>query len=124
MYRFAASAGIGVLGCYLLLANLSEGQESKEPAPKAPPLKFAAYHTHVKAATFDNYKNTKGFRAASKPAFEEMRAYLLARFKNHPVKYTFLSKDGHPIDCVPIEQQPSLRSKLLAGHKIQRKPPT
>jgi hypothetical protein len=123
MYRFAASAVVGAL-CFLLLRDTpSEGQVSKEPKPKTPLLKFSAFHDHVKTATFGSYKKTKGFRVASKAAFEEMRAHLMARHKNHKVKHTFLSKNGHPIDCVPIEQQPSLQHKLLAGHKIQLKAP-
>src|SRR5262249_54916690 len=55
---------------------------------------------------------------------KKMQAHLLDRHKHHKVKHTFLSKHGHPIDCVPIDQQPAMRLKALKGHKIHLKGPT
>jgi hypothetical protein len=127
MYRFVVSALVGALGFVLLLGGSSEGQGTKSPRVGSPaattsPVKFADFQNHLKSATFETYKSKKGSKVQSKAAFEKMRAHLLERHKNHPVKHTFL-QDGHPIDCVPINQQPALQSKLLAGHKLQLKPP-
>jgi hypothetical protein len=125
MYRFAVSAAAGVL-CFLLLqGGNSSGQKDKDKKDKdkAPIVKFGAYHDHVKKATFAEYKKTEGFKAANAAAFKKMKDYLLERQKGKKVRHTFLSKNGHPIDCVPIEQQPALRNPLLKGHKIQKKAP-
>jgi hypothetical protein len=127
MYRLIVSALVGAVGSVLLLGGSGQGQGTKAPTPKSPKpdpslVKFTDFHNHVKSATYESYKKKKGVKVQNKAAFEKMRAHLLDRHKNYPVKHTFV-QDGHPIDCVPINQQPSLQSKLLAGHKVQLEPP-
>jgi len=128
MYRFAASALAGALCCLLLLSSASNGQKDKDKKDKdkAKPgtiVKFTDYHDHVKKATFTEYKKKTGFKASNAAAFKKMKDYLLERQKNKKVKHTFVSKNGHPVDCVPLNQQPALKHPLLQDHKIQTKAP-
>jgi hypothetical protein len=128
MYRLMiVSTLVGALGCVLLLGGSSEGQGTKSPRVGSPAattslVKFTDFQSHVKSAAYESYKGKKGSRVQSKAAFEKMRAHLLDRYKSHPVKHTFV-QDGVAIDCVPINQQPALQNKLLAGHKLQLTPP-
>jgi hypothetical protein len=55
--------------------------------------------------------------------FEKMKAYILESYRGvHPVS-SFLNEAGQVIDCIPFEQQPSVRAALDAGQKVVRTPP-
>jgi len=45
----------------------------------------------------------------STEAFEAMRQYVLNRYQGVEARHTFLDSGEQIIDCIPIEQQPSLR---------------
>jgi hypothetical protein len=119
MCRFAAIVFVVVSGFVLILHGPVEGRDDQ---PNKSPLKFAAFIEHVKNASYDEIKKVEGFKVESKAAFDEMRAFLANRYRDFPVKHTFLSKLGHAIDCVPIDKQPALQHKLLAGHQVQLTP--
>ena len=53
-------------------------------------------------------------------AFEEMRQHILTMYQGVEVTHSFVL-DAHPFDCVPIEQQPSVR--LLGLASIASPPP-
>lgn len=118
MIRIAAM--LFPLGCCLTLMLAPD--QSTSSAPSKPPLQFSAFVDHVKGASYDDFKKMEGFRVESKEAFDEMRQYLANRYKDYTVKHTFLSKHGHIIDCVPIQQQPALQNPRLAGHQVQLTP--
>lgn len=43
-------------------------------------------------------------------AFDQMREFLLSRYEGVEVQHSFVERGGEVVDCVPVEQQPSLRS--------------
>jgi hypothetical protein len=119
MYRFAAMVSL-VVSCFVL--TLDGPAPAREEKPQKSPLKFNAFMDHVKAAAFDEYKKLEGARVESEDAFKEMQKFIANRYKDYPVKHTFLSTQGHAIDCVPINQQPALRNPRLAGHRVRLTP--
>jgi hypothetical protein len=68
---------------------------------------------------FDQFRDslhaeTPPSSAADSPdAFEEMRSYLLDLYDGVEVPHSFLESGGHVVDCIPVEQQPSLRKSGL-----------
>lgn len=47
---------------------------------------------------------------AERDAFDEMREFLVSRYDGVDVRHSFLEHGGEIVDCVPIEQQLSLRA--------------
>jgi len=86
-----------------------------------------AQTTPARFITFNNFlqsvKNAQArdflTRTASKikdaAAFEEMRQYILSLYQGVTVKHSYVL-DSQTFDCVPIEQQPSLRT--LGSNKL------
>jgi hypothetical protein len=55
--------------------------------------------------------------------FEKMKEYILDSYRGvHPVS-SFVNEAGQVIDCIPFEQQPSVRAAIEAGQKVIRTPP-
>ena len=55
--------------------------------------------------------------------FERMKKYLLSHYEGvHPVG-SFLDSNGQTIDCVPFEQQPTVRAAIKRGIKVPRPAP-
>lgn len=77
----------------------------------------------AKASDFSSRKET---RVASEREFKKMRAYILSLYRGVTVKHSFVTRTGQYVDCVPFEQQPSLRgsaSRLREAEKIVASPP-
>jgi hypothetical protein len=54
--------------------------------------------------------------------FERMKQYILDTYEGvHPVG-SFLGPSGQVIDCVPFDQQPSVRAARAAGLEVTRRP--
>ncbi len=68
-----------------------------------------AYLRITSNAKLSQFKDYPHVRVAGAAAFKEMQDYLLARNANVDVVYSFEDPAGQVFDCVPIEQQPSLR---------------
>lgn len=81
-------------------------QTAKAPAKK-----------HVSAMVKSSLGTKRTARAAAQDAagaeFEKMRHYVLSLYKDMNVKRSYMGVDGQHVDCVPIDQQPS-----LAGREI------
>jgi len=55
--------------------------------------------------------------------FRRMKDYVLDYYHEvHPVR-SILGADGHPVDCVPLAEQPGARLAAHAGHTLQMTPP-
>jgi hypothetical protein len=68
----------------------------------------------------------KETRVASEKEFKKMRAYILSLYRGVTVKHSFVTRTGQYVDCVPFDQQPSLRgslSKLRDAEKVLASPP-
>lgn len=56
--------------------------------------------------------------------FERMKSYILSYYQGvRPVR-SFLNAAGQAVDCVPFEQQPTVRAARAAGYLIEVSPPT
>jgi hypothetical protein len=86
------------------------GADAPEERPiRAGILPNAAFREIVQAASFDQYRLDPRVRVASPDAFLEMQSYVAARYDGVDVEHTFEDPAGRVFDCVPVEQQPSLR---------------
>jgi hypothetical protein len=54
----------------------------------------------------------------SRAEFERMKAYLLSYYQGVQPVGSFVNPSGQTIDCVPFEQQPSVRAAIAAGHQV------
>lgn len=55
--------------------------------------------------------------------FERMKAYIADFYEGVVPVSSFLGAGGQPVDCIPIEQQPSAR-KATAPIKLSARPPS
>jgi hypothetical protein len=61
---------------------------------------FDAFLAGVSAATYQDYANEPGARVRDSSAFQQMRAYLLDRYRNVRVAGSFTDAGGSVFDCV------------------------
>jgi hypothetical protein len=54
--------------------------------------------------------------------FDKMKEYLLRRYDGVRCEHTFLDSNGNFVDCVPFEQQPTVRTALAAGLSVTHQP--
>src|SRR5262249_51399875 len=54
--------------------------------------------------------------------FEAMRRHILGLYRGVKVAHSFVTADGHHVDCIPIGQQTTLRHSALKGHVIETEP--
>jgi hypothetical protein len=109
-----------------LLTLLPDGREheaSAQPPKTGTFVKFDDHLKHLQQAQHEQYVGKPGVKVASKAHFNEMKAHLNNMYKNLKVSHTFVGHGGHHIDCVSIDQQPSLRHPALKNHKVQHTPP-
>jgi len=95
-------AGLGAAGGRVGLAQAV--------APAVGFLPLAEFLPGVAAARFESFARGPGARVLSAAAFEEMRRHVLSLYEGVALDgvHSFLL-DGHHFDCLPIEQQPSVR---------------
>ncbi|HTR23023.1 MAG TPA: neprosin family prolyl endopeptidase [Terriglobales bacterium] len=82
---------------------------------------FESFMANARAAVPADYMAQADSRVKDGSAFEDMRQHLLGLYDGITVTHSFLLS-GHAFDCVPIEQQASLRQ--YAGNKVAAPPPT
>jgi hypothetical protein len=56
--------------------------------------------------------------------FERMKNYILSYYEGIRPVCSFLNASGQPVDCIPFEQQPSVRAAHAAGYPTEVTPPT
>jgi hypothetical protein len=54
-------------------------------------------------------RNLPGSKVANEAAFADMQAYILSLYDKMEAKHSFMDETGAVYDCIPAEQQPSLR---------------
>ena len=52
-----------------------------------------------------------------------MKQFILSLYEGTQPVHGFLGSDGHPVDCIPIEQQPALRGLSKAEIQDRLRPP-
>ncbi|WP_027156495.1 neprosin family prolyl endopeptidase [Methylobacter luteus] len=81
-----------------------------------------AFHDFVQSlysARYDEFRAREQAKVESPEAFEEMRQHLLNLYEGVEAPHTFLESEGQIVDCIPAEQQPSLKN---SGHKLLAPP--
>jgi len=65
----------------------------------------------IDEAQYDAYKADPRIKVRSPDHFKEMQAHIKRMYDGVTVEHSFLDTSGSVFDCIPIEQQPSLRMK-------------
>jgi hypothetical protein len=111
---------IRVVIAVLLLALFPCVEVSRaQPGPERF-VTFDDFLKDVSAATFESYSRQKELAVKRSEDFEAMRHHILSMYEGVTVAHSFV-KDAQTFDCVPIEQQPSVR--LLGLKKVVLAPP-
>jgi hypothetical protein len=80
---------------------------NEQPAGIQP---LRAYLESVDAAQPTHYMAAADSRVAHEDAFAEMRRHVLQHYEGVEAQHSFVDENGSIFDCIPVEQQPSLRS--------------
>jgi hypothetical protein len=105
--------------CVAVLIVTSFGALKAQKAPS----QFVPFQDFIQAtelSTFGEYATQAGSRVQDAAAFEEMRQHILALYQGVEVTHSFVLDSNH-FDCVPIEQQPTIR--ILGLTEIAAPPP-
>jgi hypothetical protein len=81
---------------------------------------FHEFRESLSAETHDDVRARANVKAESGEAFEEMRSHLLKLYGGVEVAHSFLESGSKIVDCIPIEQQPSIRH---SGQTVLPPPP-
>jgi Neprosin len=72
-------------------------------------LPTASHLELVAATSFDYHRLDPRSRVRNEAAFETMKSHIVDFYADVPVLHSFEDSAGAVFDCIPIEQQPSLR---------------
>jgi hypothetical protein len=75
----------------------------------------------LSSAQYDDFRTRADAKVESANAFDQMKDHLLKLYQNVEAQHTFIENGGKIVDCIPIEQQPSLRS--WKGRILSAPPP-
>jgi hypothetical protein len=70
---------------------------------------FTDFRGSLSSATYSDARERLGVKSDNE-GFDEIREFLLNRYDGVDVLHSFLERGGETVDCVPVEQQLSLRS--------------
>lgn len=93
-----------------------------QPGPAA----FVSFDEFVKgvaAARFEDYARQKDLAVKRSEDFEGMRQHILSLYEDVTVAHSFMV-DAQYFDCVPVDQQPSVRQLGLKHALLTPPPPT
>jgi Neprosin len=85
-------------------------------------ISLPQFLTAVSAAHYTDYPGYFQVAVEGKAAFEAMRAHLLARYQGVTPTHSFLLGTQY-VDCIPVMQQPSVRSLGLTSLPTPPPPP-
>jgi hypothetical protein len=78
---------------------------------------FKAFIDSIRSAKHGDYSVRAASRVAHEDAFEEMKAHILKLYDGIEAPHNFMDESGAIFDCIPIEQQPSLKGSSEAVPK-------
>jgi hypothetical protein len=81
---------------------------------------FDAFLQSLEQAQASDIKALASRGDEGRQAFEKFRSYLLTRYSGVEVPHSFVDDAGQIIDCIPIDQQPSRKSR--AGEPLKTPP--
>ena len=70
---------------------------------------FKQFLDHVNNSKHADFLGKATSKVAREDAFAEMRAHILKLYANTEAPHSFVDENGSIFDCIPIEQQPSLK---------------
>lgn len=70
---------------------------------------FPGFIRSVTSAQHQEYAQRPAAKVADASQFEVMREYIIDRYDGVEVAHSFVDENGQVFDCIPIEQQPSLK---------------
>src|SRR4051812_10191045 len=82
---------------------------------------FPQFLSATRDANASDFVGKQNLRVKDDASFQEMRNHILSLYEGVTVKHSFL-EDGRHVDCVPFEQQPSLRGGKGAGTDRSKQP--
>jgi hypothetical protein len=74
-------------------------------------IAHSAFLRDVDSAQFQAYKADPRIRVRSAAHFAEMQAHIKSIYDGVTVHHSFTDSSGHVFDCIPIQDQPSLRDE-------------
>jgi hypothetical protein len=74
------------------------------------PQPFDIFLQALASAKFEEFRDRPDATVESANAFDEMRTYLLEKYKDARVDASFVENDGQIIDCMPYELHPNAAS--------------
>lgn len=83
---------------------------------------FETFYQGILNARQEDYSDRKGYSVKNHAAFGEMKNHVISFYEGIQVRESFLDGD-HAVDCIPIDQQPSLKAPGMEGHALQIHPP-
>ena len=113
-----ACTGLGSPDGVKLLAALQGARSASGPAPAQQVRAVCGLHKADGRPKGDE-PHLIGARQADAHAFGQMRSHILSLYQGAG-NSQFMGDDGSLVDCIPIDQQPSLRG---ARQRAQGRPP-
>lgn len=77
------------------------------------PTDFSSFLEKTQASTNEALKTSDGLYIAEESELEQMRQQILNKYDGIDVQHSYLDEAGQVWDCIPIEQQPSLRGSQV-----------
>src|ERR1700688_802203 len=117
--------GASTLLVFLLVAGSGAREGFAQAEARTPGfVPLAEFLPGVAAAQLGGYLGRPETRVRTADAFAAMRRHILSLYEGVPVEgvHSFLH-DGQHFDCLPIEQQPSVRGLGLSHVEIAPPPP-
>jgi hypothetical protein len=95
---------------YLYCFNLTSDNEIKP---------FSEFFNSLQSAKHHQYVAKRENKVMNEDAFGEMREYLIKHYQGIEVPHSFMDQNGSIFDCIPVEQQPSVKE---SGQKVAKAP--
>src|SRR5579862_2573991 len=76
---------------------------------------FREFLDDVSKAKLDTLAPHAATKVKESSSLEEMRTHILNHYKGDEAQHSFVDANGSVFDCIPVEQQPSLRGKGSAA---------
>jgi hypothetical protein len=87
---------------------------------------FPEFVESLVSARCDAFRAGPNARIESEDDFEQMRQHVLSLYDGVEVQHSFMDSSGQVVDCIPVEQQPSLKNsdeRLLVPPPLLQLPP-
>ncbi len=110
-----------VLLTVAMLFAVSACKKTTQSAGSFVPL--ATYLEQVKSAQFADFKSLPDAKVLDETEFEKMKAHVLKMYDGVTVHHSFMDDDSRYVDCIPLEQQPSLRLLGISPDQVDTQAP-